>query len=897
MDAVKTLDEKYELVREIKRGGFGVVYYGRDRMFSKPVAIKAISPDLLGEAKYVDLFQAESLSVARLNHHNIVRLYDIKRTEDGQFYIIMEFIDGVDLGKLISAHRKGAVHLPFHVGAYIMSQCCAGLDYAHARRDPDTHQPLNIVHQDISPANIMANRQGEIKIIDFGLAGARRRSHAQRGRKREVLLQGKIAYIAPEQLNGAKTLDRRSDIFAAGLVLYEILTGERFFQHDDPAPFIAALEAGNWNFDLLGEKAVPIALQQIVQRALQSHPENRYQTANQMYLDLMTFLSIQESGPDLANEVGRIVESVAPGAKIEVDSTKDETPTESLRQLYTYSTPENGVHPNPTLPVETVIDAIAIETVEEKTAVDDFTYKMAPSPEPREKTTFTESAIIATPGIVETRTGREEPAPNGSKNESPIQDVPFYQVLEEAEEDDDEVRTIIDVIRISTRSHKKLILATLGGALGAFLLFSILDTMLHWTSYGAGIYNALFPPAIRIVSFPPNAQVSLDDKLLPQTTPLAINKISPGVHKLRLSLPRFDPIVRSIQVPARGQAVVEGEAAPKENQPYVFRFKTTLELSSKPTGAEVYLNGIKYTQATPCRVVWEVGTPLQIEMDRPGFARLTGFTFNTLEGIESIEDRRLWRFQRIEQNREHFSVEGVFAKAIVVTSTPPNAEIYLDGSERPVGVTGFTNRLLLTLGTHTISLQKKNFLAKTFTIQLDEKSPEQYSETLSRVVKILAREASGGREIDLGATVVQMVYENKTTRLKATTPCEFTLLPYKYTVQLRKDGYRDMTLTIPPTGAVVIARMERIQVGIEVLVVDEATGEPLQDVEIRCRALVADGRETNIGDTDDTGVSTRALPPGEYRLTVRKAGYREMSKDFTISLKGKNRVIFKMAVQ
>jgi len=894
MDAVKTLDEKYELVREIKRGGFGVVYYGRDRLFGKPVAIKAISPDLLGEAKYVDMFQAESLSVARLNHHNIVRLYDIKRTADGQFYIIMEFIDGVDLGKLISAHRKGVVHLPFHLGAYIIAQCCAGLDYAHARRDPDTHQPLNIVHQDISPGNIMVNRQGEIKVIDFGLAGARRRSHAQRGRKREILLQGKLAYMAPEQLNGAKGPDRRSDIFSTGLVLYEILTGERLFQQDDPAQLIARLETGAWNFDLLGAKETPTALQQIVLRAAQGHPENRYQTANQMYLDLMTFLATQDSGPDLAGELGRIVASIAPATKFEVETSKEETPTESLRKLYNYSTPENGTHQNAAPPLEPVIEAVTIEMVEEKA---DFSYKTTVPPEPSRENHFTPGTIVATPEIVEAQPEPHEPENNRGNSEAPIQDVPFYQVIEEEEEDDGEVRTIIDVIRISTRSHKKLILATLGGVLGAFLLFSILDTMMQWTSYGAGIYNTLFPPAIRIVSFPPNAQVSLDDKLLPQTTPLAINKISPGVHKLRLSLSRFDPIVRSIQVPARGEAVVEGEAAPKENQPYVFRFKTTLELSSKPAGAEVYLNGIKYTQTTPCRVVWEVGSPLQIELDRPGFARLTGFTFNSLEGVESIEDRRLWRFQRIEQNREHFSLEGVFAKAIVVTSAPPNAEIYLDGSDRPVGVTGFTNRLLLTMGTHTISLQKKDFLPKTFTIQLDEKSPEQYSETLSRVVKVLAKDATGVRESDLGATVLQLVYENKTTRVKATTPCEFTLLPYKYTVLLRKDGYRDMALTIPPAGTVVIGRMERIQVGIEVLVVNEATGEAMADVQIRCRALVADGREINIGDTDDTGISTRDLPPGEYRFTARKAGYRDATRDFTIMPKGKNRVVFKMVAQ
>jgi hypothetical protein len=320
-------------------------------------------------------------------------------------------------------------------------------------------------------------------------------------------------------------------------------------------------------------------------------------------------------------------------------------------------------------------------------------------------------------------------------------------------------------------------------------------------------------------------------------------------------------------------------------------------LASKPSGAEVYLNGIKYTQTTPCRVVWEVGNPLQLEMEKPGLARLAGFTFNSIEGVESIEDRRLWRFQRIEENREHFSVEGIFAKAIVVTSTPTNAEIYLDGSERPVGVTGFTNRLLLTMGAHTISLQKKDFLPKTVTIQLDESSPEQYHETLSRVVKIFAKEASGGRDSDIAATVLQLGYEKNSTRVRATTPCEFTLQPFKYTALLRKDGYKDLTLTIPPAGTVVIARMERIHVGIEILVVDEATGEPVPEVQIRYRALVSNGREMNVGDTDETGVATKELVPGEYRFIARKAGYLEATKDFMIVPKGKNRVVFKMAVQ
>jgi hypothetical protein len=282
-------------------------------------------------------------------------------------------------------------------------------------------------------------------------------------------------------------------------------------------------------------------------------------------------------------------------------------------------------------------------------------------------------------------------------------------------------------------------------------------------------------------------------------------------------------------------------------------------------------------------------------MDKPGFARLAGFTFNSAEGVESIEDRRLWSFRRIEHDREHFAVEGTFAKAVVLTSTPTNAEIYLDGGDRPVGVTGFTNRLLLTLGTHTVQLQKKDFLTKTFTLQLDENSPEQYHETLSRVVKIFARNANSKSESDIGATVLQLVQENNSTRVRFTTPCEFTLQAVKYTALLRKDGYRDLMLTIPPTATVVIARMDRMQVAIEILVLDEASGEPLPNAQISCRPSALESLEITANDTDETGISVKDLAPGEYRISVKKAGYRDTTKDVTVNNGSKNRVVFKMA--
>ena len=243
MEAVKILDGKYEILEEIKRGGFGVIFFGRDLLFDKPIAVKAISPNFIGEAEYVDLFQAEALAIARLNHHNIIRIYDIKRDAVGQFYIIMEYVDGVDLRQFLKAHRREDAGLPPHVCAALIAEVCAGLDYAHTRRDPDTHQPLHLVHQDVSPGNIMVNRLGEVKIIDFGLAGARRR-HQGLGRDRnEVLVQGKVGYLAPEQIEPVR-FDHRVDIFALGLVLYELLTGMRLFADQKTEAVLEKLRSG-----------------------------------------------------------------------------------------------------------------------------------------------------------------------------------------------------------------------------------------------------------------------------------------------------------------------------------------------------------------------------------------------------------------------------------------------------------------------------------------------------------------------------------------------------------------------------------------------------------------------------------------------------------------------------
>lgn len=901
MEVAKVLDDKYEMFHEIKRGGFGVIYYGRDRLFDKPVAIKAISPDLIGEAKYIDIFQAESLAIARLNHRNIVRIYDIKRGEGGQFYIIMEFVDGVDLGKLIRISRKERGTVPPHLAAYIIAEACAGLDYAHTRRDPDTHQPLHIIHQDISPGNIMLNRLGEIKIIDFGLASTRQHQQKDFDHKNEVLVQGKLTYLAPEQVNGSQGFDQRVDLFALGLVFYEVLTGQRFFKEQEPEAMIRHLRDGSWDWGLLGEMGTPEPLIKIVEKAVQRDPNRRYQSASQMYMDLMSYLSQYAPAADYAFELSTIVQQISPPNEQTMAGAGERIVDDGFKNFVDIN--ENLNAPSVTPMASDSDTDFFIEEKDVSGFKDESNDRFVAS---EQHATAQEAADFSNddfqwsrfspkrdlPEELELTPEPEEPSRPGRADSAP-QDVAFYKVLGE-EEEEEEVRTIIDVIRLSARSHKKTIFMAAGGVLAAFLLFTVVDTFARLTSWGASIYDFLFPPAIRLVSFPPNAQVYLDDRLLPKTTPLAIEKISPGVHKLMLTLPRFEPIVRSIQVAPQGGASVVGESSRDQNQPYVFRFKTILEISSKPEGAEVYLNNVKYTQTTPCRVVWEVGDPLEVEMRIAGLTTLRGFTLNTIEGAETIADRRLWRFQRIEENREHFALEGIFAKAITITSVPDHAEIYVNDSPSPVGVTGYSSEVLLSIGTHTITLQKPGFLAKSLTITVDPNTPSSYNEMLSRVVRIFAKDLSDPGDNDIGAKVVELVSGAQKVRTRSTTPCEVTLLPYTYTALLSKEGYQDYTLTIPASGNIAVARMEAEKIEMEVLVQDENDSSPLSGVQISYQPVSQPNASSSFfGQTDDTGAALSKLPPGHYRFLVKKFGYRMAVKELRVNANNK-RLVFKL---
>ena len=228
---------KYKLVRLIASGGMAEVYLARQAGaagFEKLVCLKRILPHLARDRQFVEMFLNEARLAARLDHPNIVSIHDLGEA-NGNYFIAMEFIDGPSLRAVAKRAQERGERLPIAEVVKIVSMAAGGLHYAHDLAGPDG-KPLGLVHRDISPDNVLVHRNGMAKVVDFGIAKAANSS----GMTRTGTLKGKVAYMPPEQLRG-DALDRRADVFALGVVLYEMLGGKRPWEGDSEVSLIGRI--------------------------------------------------------------------------------------------------------------------------------------------------------------------------------------------------------------------------------------------------------------------------------------------------------------------------------------------------------------------------------------------------------------------------------------------------------------------------------------------------------------------------------------------------------------------------------------------------------------------------------------------------------------------------------
>jgi serine/threonine-protein kinase len=295
---------KYELVAPVGEGGMASVWRGLVHGaagFTKLVAVKRVRPELAKDPNFTAMFVEEARVVSSLQHPNIVQVFDFDKDDRGAYFIVMEWIDGLDMAAWVRAHTLSGIGAPWHLVAGILIEVLRAVTAAHEHVDAGG-RPSPVIHRDINPANILLGSSGCVKLADFGLARAMDRA----AMTKPGMLKGKLAYLSPELLDGVPA-STSSDLYSVGIVLWEALTGKRLFWHPHDGEIILKVAAAHIP-PLGAERAdLPSSLIEVVHTALAKRPEDRFASADEMLHTLTAILRTHPEATD-AKPISRSVQ-------------------------------------------------------------------------------------------------------------------------------------------------------------------------------------------------------------------------------------------------------------------------------------------------------------------------------------------------------------------------------------------------------------------------------------------------------------------------------------------------------------------------------------------------------------------------------------------------------------
>lgn len=278
--------QRYRVIEKLESGGMAEVFRAESeglQGFRKQVAIKRVLPHLSEKKRFIAMFLDEARISAQLSHSNCVQVFDIG-VGDSAYFIVMEYVDGANLKSIAESLKKQGKDFPVAAAAFIAHEICKGLSYAHELTDSNGI-PLNIVHRDMSPPNVLVTKYGEVKIVDFGLAKA----SSQLEKSEPGIIKGKFSYLSPEAAMGQE-VDKQTDIFAVGIILWELLAGQRLFLGETDFQTVKKVQQAKVPPISQVNRKVPPELERIVDKALAKDMLQRYASARELGQDLIRFL-------------------------------------------------------------------------------------------------------------------------------------------------------------------------------------------------------------------------------------------------------------------------------------------------------------------------------------------------------------------------------------------------------------------------------------------------------------------------------------------------------------------------------------------------------------------------------------------------------------------------------
>lgn len=337
---------KYRLIGMMNSGGMAELFLALQaglEGFTKVVALKRVLPHLATSQSFIEMFLDEARLAARLDHANIVRIYDFGEA-NGRYYLAMEYLPGEDVARVVAQARKTGQRIPVDIAASIISGAAAGLHFAHELTGEDG-EPLGLVHRDATPSNIIVTYYGAVKMVDFGVAKTEGKLHQTTVGQ----VKGKMSYLAPEQVQG-DNIDRRADVFCLGIVLWEMLTGRKLFSRDSPVAAVNAVLNDQPPAPSMLRPDVPPDLDAIVLKALAKRPEDRFQSAAELEDAIDGYFSLRSSRPT-AKHLAAFLEGLfgkeRADAKRSIAQGRDLTTNISVVMKLIPQSPGSGSGPNP----------------------------------------------------------------------------------------------------------------------------------------------------------------------------------------------------------------------------------------------------------------------------------------------------------------------------------------------------------------------------------------------------------------------------------------------------------------------------------------------------------------------------------------------------------------------
>lgn len=294
---------KYLLIERLSIGGMAEVFCAKAPGFDRLLALKRVLPYLAEEPDYVEMFADEARLSSQLKHPNIVSVFEFGKY-DGSSYLATEYVYGEDLSAILKRTATRGMRIPLDLAVYVAVCVSAGLGYAHHRKLRDGSR-LNIIHRDVSPPNIMCSWDGEVKLIDFGIAKSAGRTQQQTG---IGVLKGKVGYMSPEQAQG-KPFDQRTDVFALGAVLYEMVTGKRLFEGTSQLELLKKASTSNVVPPSKHNSRLPKALEAVILRALNRDPDERFDSGRALH-DALVKVMPEATGASAAGRLAAFLEGI-----------------------------------------------------------------------------------------------------------------------------------------------------------------------------------------------------------------------------------------------------------------------------------------------------------------------------------------------------------------------------------------------------------------------------------------------------------------------------------------------------------------------------------------------------------------------------------------------------------